>query len=202
MNLKYKHYFEALPPKISLEKFNIFYSHPYAPVQVNELGYTESRDPNVVFYDTKEPGYYCIRVPGGKQIAKWRKVHFLFSCYHGLKRSPTKIFYLDGNPLNCMKSNLIGINYAPPELMWAAVDNTNEFISNTIEQISLKMKKYSKYWSANDVVHNLGIPMEYIDFWQHPKKLQEFIRANERSVEIAITRKIYKQNVVDYGIQD
>ena len=64
MNLKYKHYFEALPEKISMEKFGVFYPHPTRPIQVNEFGYPESKDPNIVFYDIEKPGFYGIRFPG------------------------------------------------------------------------------------------------------------------------------------------
>ena len=200
MNLKYKHYFEALPPKIPMEKFEVFYPHPTRPIQVNEFGYPESKDPNIVFYDPDKPGFYAIRVPGGIQIAKWTKINFLFSCYHNLQRSPRVILFLDGNPYNCTKSNLIGVNYATPELMLTALKNTNDFITNTVAQIPVMIKKYSEYWSANDVVDNFKIPREYIEFWQHPKKLKQFFEENEKAVEISIRRKIYKRKLLNYGI--
>jgi len=183
-----------------MEKFEVFYPHPTRPVQVNEFGYPESKDPNIIFYDTEKPGFYAIRFPGGIQIAKWTKINFLFSCYHNLPRCPHKILFLDGNPYNCTKSNLIGVNYAPPELMLTALKNTHDFITNTVAQIPVMIKKYSEYWSANDVVHNLNIPREYIEFWQHPKKFKQFLGENQKAVEIAIMKKIYKKNNLDYGV--
>jgi hypothetical protein len=199
VDLAYDNYFEALPPKISLDKFDVWYHHPYSPIKVNEVGYAECTDPNLVFYEPDAPGLYALRFVDGAQKAKYRKVPFLFCCYHGLSRAPRVILYLDGNPYNCTKSNLIGVNYAPPDLIGEALHNTHQFIRNTIEFIPIKIQKYSKFWTANEVVNNLKIPQFYIEFWQHPTKFKKFIEENEKAVEISIRKKIYKKNQLNYS---
>jgi hypothetical protein len=200
MNLKYKHYFEALPPKIPINRFEVYFPHPKTPIHVNEFGYAECTDPSLVLYEPSKPGYYAIRYHNGQQKAKYKKLQFLFSCYHNLSRSPKVILFLDGNPYNCTKSNLIGVNYAGPELVLPALKNTHDFISNTVAQIPIQFQKYAGIWSIDDVVHNLAIPKFYLDFYFFPEKMENYFEQNQEAVRNSLFRKIYKKNLINYGI--
>jgi hypothetical protein len=200
MNLKYKDYFEALPPKISMDKFEDWFYHPKTPVKVNEHGFAESTDPSIVLYEPLNPDAFAIRKASGEHKGKFRKLQFLFCCFHYLKRAPAVILFLDGNPYNCTKSNLIGVNYAPPELVLPALKNTHEFISNTVKNIPIQIQKYADFWSIDDVVHNLRIPKFYLEFYFFPEKMENYFRKNEEAVEISLRRKIYRKNQLNYGI--
>ena len=200
MNLKYQHFFEALPPKISPEKLNIWFSHPSIDAEVNEFGEARSTIPDQVFYDTDKVGYYALRFTKGQIKGLYKKTGFLFCCYHQTGKPPRQIFYLDGNPYNFTKSNLIGLNYAGPDLILPAMLNTHAFIENTVQKIPEILAKYSCFWSEEDTVENLKIPTEYMEYYLFPEKMEKLFDANKKSVEKSIRRRIYRSKNINYGI--
>ena len=193
-NLVHDNFFEALPPKISDDKFDKWFHHPSIPAKCNEFGYIESTNPQLEFYDTMDPECFGIRVIAGSQKGKYRKTGFLFSCYHGIARAPRTIFYLDGNPYNTTKSNLIAVNYSPPDLLLQAFQNTYAFIENTIKQIPVVCRKYAKFWTWTETVQNLNIPQTYLEFYSHPKKFKLLRQEHELQVKNSISKKKFENS--------
>ena len=199
MILKYQHYFQALPPKIPVEKLNKWFQHPWLEAEVNEFGEVRSTDPGQEFYDMVDENYYGLRHTKGLNKGKYRKTAFLFCCYHQVKKAPRYIFYLDGNPYNLTKSNLIGINYAPPDLISKAMENTHSFIRNTIQEIPKYIQKYERFWCAEDTIHNLKIPAEYMEYFRNPDSMEKNFELNQKSLKRSIRTRIYRLKNIDYG---
>lgn len=183
VNLAYPNFFEAKFPKVSPEKYDIWFTHPKIPARVNEFGVVESTDPALEFYVPHNPFYVGSKFIKGELKGLYKKGPLMFCAYHNISHSSRYLFYADGNPYNFQKENLVVPGYSDPDLLAPAMENTHQFLINTMEIMAAKIQRWSHFFDQPDFFANFKIPDHYIQFYEKPETLAEMIELDKKRIK-------------------
>lgn len=105
------HWFEALRPKLEPKEKEIFYQHPTLPLKVNQIGVIYFEDEDAIFEGLRGQAYRIRMKKNGSKhwsyVSTGSKARVCYECYHGKIYSGKHFMFVDGNPLNYTKENLI-----------------------------------------------------------------------------------------------
>jgi len=155
---EFKHWFECMYPTLGEDEEEIFYQHPTEGIKCNQLGILFYDEERYVSYDmttgsvVREFGAYNgdkIRVIGSKTKIIWE-------CYHGKHlESGCHFLYLNGNPLDSTKENLLAVSKIDPITKAIATEVKLKFIRNTVEHLVKLEAKYDKRGIGKEALHKL-----------------------------------------------
>ena len=155
---EYKHWFECLYPMLAEDEEEVFYQHPTEGIKCNQLGILFYDEDRYVAYDmvtgsvVREFGSYNgdkIRIVGAKPKIIWE-------CYHQEKLgSGSHFLFLNGNPLDLTKENLLTVSKTDPITKAFATEARRRFIYNSVEHLVKLEAKYDKRGIDKDTLHKL-----------------------------------------------
>lgn len=113
-----RHWFEALRPTLEPKEKEIFYQHPTLPLKVNQIGVVYFEDDDAVFEGLRGILYRIKMKREGhidwSYVSIGTRARACYESYHNVICTGRHFMFIDGNPLNCTKENIIPIQ-APPK---------------------------------------------------------------------------------------
>lgn len=157
---EYKHWFECLYPVLGESEEEIFYHHPTEEIKCNQIGILFYSDERYVSYDM--PTGSVVREFSSYNKGKMRivgaKPKIIWECYYGRPlESGSHFLFLNGNPLDVSKDNLLAINKTDPTTKAIAIEVKREFIYNSVQHLVKLEEKYKKRGIDPETLHKLLI---------------------------------------------
>ena len=127
-----KHLFEAKFPTLEDDEEEIFFHHPVHDIKCNQLGVIYCNESIYGVYDKR--GTSMVRVTK-TSISVGTKCKVVFECYTGKTIHSPHFFYVNGNPLDLRKENLVVSGPLSGKEREPYLKTKNRFIKASVEHL-------------------------------------------------------------------
>lgn len=165
------HLFNLSIPQFPTELKDYWYSHPKLPFSMNELGGIK---------ETSEKFRVRLKCSGivldtGKGTDLFNTVYYhkcLWECFNSqLAGGPFPIIFVDGNPYNTSKNNLLRVTKnVHPDVLRPAIENSIRFWKDTLNHVNLLKDKYKI--TDKEFYELFPISVYFREILQKPEKIE------------------------------